>query len=90
MKTAFATGRGFYAANTHKGDRNVAPGDMRFYCARIEAYDGQAKAGTADADTSFKLLVAMAEGKPEVAAALLALHGALGANLEVLKAYAKR
>ena len=90
MKTAFSTGPGFYAANTRKVDDTVPPGMMRFYIARIEAYDGPLSKGSDLADTEFKLLPAMADGRPEVARALLQLHSALAGNLEMLKAEAKQ
>ncbi len=90
MKTVFNTGPGFYAASTRTHDDTVPSGAMRFFIARIEAYDGPLALGSEFEKTQFKLLPAMAEGKPEVARALLQLHFALSANLELLRAEAFR
>ena len=62
---------------------------IRFYIARLEAYDGPAQLGTENAELEFKVLVAMSDGKPEIARALIHLHGALSANLEQLRKEAK-
>lgn len=85
MKTAFSTGPGFYAAVTDKTDRLVPAGHIRLFCARLEAYDGPLEHGTQMAETEFAVLPAMAQGRPDVARALLALHDALGANLRQLR-----
>lgn len=90
MNTAFATGPGFYAANTRKVDDTVPEGRIRLYVARIEAYDGPLAHGTPFNQTEFKLLPAMADGNPAVARALLQLHASLTANLELIKAEAKQ
>lgn len=90
MKTVFSTGPGFYAASTRKVDDTVPPDKIRMFIARVEAYDGPLALGTDFDKTEFKLLPAMAEGKPEVARALLQLHSSLSANLELLKQEAKQ
>lgn len=88
MKTAFATGPGFYAAATAKSDNLIPTGTLRFYVARIEAYDGEA-AQLAGNETQFKLLPAMCEGKPDVARALMQLRHHLNANAELIVREAK-
>lgn len=90
LKTAFSTRPGFYAASTRPHDDLVPAGQMRFFVARIEAYDGGITNDPLADQTEFKLLVAMADGKPEIARALLQLHGALAANLKFLKEEAKQ
>ena len=89
MKTAFATGPGFYAAATAKADDRVPPGKMRFFVARIEAYDGPAKTGNEMAETTFTILASMCEGKPEIARAMLGLRDHLNANAAIIEAEAK-
>lgn len=90
MKTAFSTGPGFFAANTRATDDTIPAGTLRMLIARVEAYDGPLAKGTAFDQMEFKLLVEMADGRPDVARALLALHAALAGNLELLKAEAKQ
>jgi hypothetical protein len=90
MKTVFSTGPGFYAANTQAHDDTIPPDMMRFFVARIEAYDGPARPNTEFDKLEFKLLPAMAQDRPDVARALLQLHSSLSANLEQLKIEAAR
>ncbi len=85
MKTVFSTGPGFYAAATNKSDDRIPEGMMRFWVARLEAYDGPARFGTENDALEFKVLCAMAENNPDVARALVQLHDALASNLERLK-----
>jgi hypothetical protein len=88
MTTAFQTGPGFYAAASRKADKSLPPGTVRIYCARLEAYDLPRAAEEHELKTEFKLLVAMAEEKPAIARALLQLHGALNANIDLLRSLA--
>jgi len=87
MTTAFQTGPGFYAANTRAVDKAIPAGVMRVYCARIEAYD--LADDQVDLDTQFSLLVAMAEGKPQIAKALLSLADSIGGNRKTLEEFAR-
>ncbi len=84
MNTVFSTGPGFFAALSRKVDRSIAPGTLRVLCARIEAYD--IPKGDLDGEnTTFTVLFAMAEGRPDVAKALLSLGDAITANAAMLK-----
>lgn len=87
LQTVLNTGPGFYAAATDQSDSTVPPGKVRFYIARIEAYDGVKD--EEGADTEFKLLPAMAEDNPVAARALIRLHHALGQNLALLRHFAQ-
>lgn len=84
MNTVFNTGPGFFAALSRKVDPSIAPGTLRVLCARIEAYD--IPQGDLDGENcTFTLLFAMAEGRPDVAKALLQLGKAIAANDAPLK-----
>lgn len=89
MKTAFQTGPGFFAANDCRHEPAVPPGVMRVYCARLEAYDIEPEKNQDDAETSFELLVAKAEGNPELARVLLRLKEALIGNSPLLERIAR-
>lgn len=90
MKTAFATGPGFFAARSRKVDPAVPPGMMRFLVARIEAYDGPVAHDSALGETSFTILAALCEGKPEVARAMLELGDHIHSNRAMIEAEAKK
>lgn len=85
MKTAFSTGPGFFAADTSGHDRDLPPGVMRVYCARMEAYDLPIDASQEDLDTNFQVLFSQAEGNPEIAKAMLKLSGAIESNRKFLE-----
>lgn len=85
MKTAFSSGPGFFAAYTHEKNQRVPKGFMRFYIARLEAYDGPAALGTANDEITFKILAAKAQENPELALAMLQLHQHLEANLAIIR-----
>lgn len=78
MKTAFQTGPGFYAAETHKVNPTIKPGEMRIYCVRLEAYD--LEVGGGDNDITFEIVFAKVEKDPHLAKALLKLGDAIEAN----------
>ena len=85
MTTAFQTGPGFYAALTSDHCPSLPPNTMRVYCARLEAYD----IPTNDPDdsgleTRFQLLFHDADGKPEIARAILQLADSIEGNKESL------
>lgn len=90
MTTAFATGPGFYAAKTTKSDPSVPPGQMRFFLARLEAYDGPIKADALTNQTEFSILAAMCVGKPTIARALLELSDHIQANRAMISAEASK
>ena len=79
MTTAFSTGPGFFAANTRKADRTILPNTLRVLCARIEAYDIP-EGDAIGLDTNFTVLFAMAEGRPDIARAMLSLGAAIKGN----------
>lgn len=83
MTTAFSTGPGFYAAVTSEHDPSLPPKTLRVYCARIEAYDFPV---TEDITTTFTLLPAMSEGRPDIAKALLSLAVVLAENSDAIQA----
>ena len=83
MTTAFSTGPGVYAGMTSGHDPSLPPNTPRVYCARIEAYDSPT---TEDLTTTFTLLPAMSEGRPDIAKALLALLEVLSSNREAILA----
>lgn len=88
MKTAFQNGPGFYAAATSDKRRDLPRNTMRIYCARLEAYDLPLTDDAMDA-VKWELLPAQAEGKPEIARALLLLADVLAANKAELERQAK-
>lgn len=87
MTTIFQSGPGLYAAETPEGNASVAPGTMRVYCARIEAYDLSASEQS-DMDTSFHILFAKAENDPRIARALLKLGDTIAVNRTQLEGFA--
>lgn len=90
MVTAFSTVPGFYAAVDSRHDSNVPKGKLRIMCARLESYDMDVGNEEEPAlDSSFIILASMAEGKPEVARALLSLGRHIEGNREVLERFAK-
>lgn len=87
MITRLSTGPGMFAAfTTPKMAPGLALGNVRMLCARLEVYD----VTEAESEVSFKLLPAMAEGKPEVADALLQLAKTIELNRKLLEAEAKK
>lgn len=88
MKTAFQTGPGFYWAATSKTIPKLPANTIRVHCARLEAYD--IENNKLDDETRFELLVAQAEGKPEIATALIALHKNIEGNLPLLREIARK
>lgn len=90
MKTAFATGPGFFSARSNKVDASIPPGVMRFQVARIEAYDGPITHDEGLDKTSFTILAALCDGKPEVARAMLELGDHIQANRAMIEAEAKK
>ena len=90
MKTAFATGPGFFSARSHNVDPAIPPGVMRFHLARIEAYDGPIKGDETLDQTKFTILAALCDGKPEVARAMLELGDHINANRALIEAEAKK
>lgn len=88
MTTAFQTGPGFYAAFTDAKNNRVPRWRMRLYHARLEAYDIPLGSDPLSEVTSFHLLVAQAQGNPEIAFALLELAKAIEANRAHLEAEA--
>ncbi len=87
MKTVFKTGPGFFAAYTKEGDPSIANGKMQIYLASIEVVELDST--PLDNDTHFTLLVAMAEGRPDIAKAILMLGSAIEQNREILQDIAK-
>lgn len=88
METVFATGPGFYCAQDSKHRESVPDGMMRFYCARLEAYD--VRLGDASSmELSWTILFAMAEDNPEIARALLDLGKGIEANRANLESIVK-
>lgn len=85
MKTAFQTGPGFYAADTCKSNKDVAAGDLRIYCIRMEAYDITGSPEDPGNEIKFELVFAKAEHDPRIAMALLKLGKAIEANKETLE-----
>jgi hypothetical protein len=90
MNTVFQTGPGFFAANTNEGDSAVPKGRIRILCARLEAYDLEIKNESDMDDIKFEVLFAKAEGKPQLAKAMLALADAINGNRAMLEAEAKK
>lgn len=88
MNTAFATGPGFFMANTNRVEPSLADGVMRVYCVRIEAYDlGKSQL---DLETRFTVFAALAENNPVVARALLSLGKAVEQNKSYIEEQARR
>jgi len=90
LETVFSTGSGLYAANSIVNDKSIAPGKIRLLFARIDVYDIEAKTGTEFDEMSFMLLAALAQGRPDIARALITLHETLAANLPLLKHEAQK
>lgn len=85
MTTAFQTGPGFYAALASDKYPELPPDTMRIYCVRMEAYDLKTNSTEEPGlETNFKVLFHEADGKPEIARALLQLGSSITANQESL------
>lgn len=61
MTTAFQTGPGFFAADSSDCDKTLPKDMMRFYCARIEAYDIPVSGDDPGHNTTFEILAAKGE-----------------------------
>ena len=88
MTTAFCTGPGFFSVKTSKSDPSIPPNVMRIFTARIEAYD-YPETSPDFQESVFTVLPAKADGRPEIAKALLELGNVIQANREILMVYAR-
>ena len=88
LSTVFKTGPGLFCVNSKAAEAAVPDGTVRIYMASIEAYD--MPKGDKDCENlHFTLLVAMAEGNPQLARALLTLSAAIEQNRKRLQAILK-
>ena len=86
MTTAFSTGPGFFAVETHDFNPAVPVGGMMVYCVRFEAYDFSSEI---DSDIVFNGALELAEKDKRIAGAILKLGAVIEHNRAALEAFSK-